>query len=111
MKLETEFRIRLQLMQLEQSSGDGRTADHLTQCCDFIAFSDTQDAKIVKILSQFEPNPPMWVKLFQAPGIFSSHEALLLCQVAREQWLAWVPDHGEIVLDREEFYLEWDGMD
>ncbi|MBW4642723.1 MAG: hypothetical protein KME23_06945 [Goleter apudmare HA4340-LM2] len=39
-----------------------------------------------------------WVKLLQLPNPFSFEEALLLCPVSDHEWLAWIPDHGEAVL-------------
>jgi hypothetical protein len=39
-----------------------------------------------------------WVKLWQLPSPFSFEEALLLCPLSHDQWLAWIPDHGEAVL-------------
>lgn len=86
MKLETEFRVRLQLMQLEQS------------------LKMTTVLPASEVLSQFEPEPSTWVKLVQPPSVFSADEALLLCQCSETQWLAWVPEYGEIVLDIDEFY-------
>ncbi|OUL37638.1 hypothetical protein BV372_01375 [Nostoc sp. T09] len=44
-----------------------------------------------------------WVKLLQLPNPFSFEEALLLCQVAEDEWLAWIPDHGEAVLHTRQF--------
>jgi len=32
------------------------------------------------------------------PTDFSADEALLLCQASETEWVAWVPDHGEILL-------------
>lgn len=48
--------------------------------------------------------PSTWVKLLQLPTPYSFDEALLLCQESEERWLAWVPDCGEVVLHRSEFY-------
>lgn len=45
-----------------------------------------------------------WVKLLQTPGIYAADEAKLLCQASESAWVAWVPDHGEVVLDRSHFY-------
>jgi len=95
MKLETEFRLRLQLMQLEQ------TFDRPDVDCATIT-------PATGFLPPLEPQPSTWVKLVQAPSLFSHDEALLLCSVSDYQWLAWIPDYGEIVLDREEFYQCWD---
>ncbi|MBE9191602.1 hypothetical protein IQ230_14850 [Gloeocapsopsis crepidinum LEGE 06123] len=45
-----------------------------------------------------------WVKLLQSPSEYAFDEAKLLCQESPDTWLAWVPDHGEVVLDRSDFY-------
>lgn len=39
-----------------------------------------------------------WVQLLELPSTFSFDEALLLCQISEDEWLAWIPDHGEAVL-------------
>ncbi|MDZ7949806.1 hypothetical protein [Nostoc sp. DedQUE09] len=44
-----------------------------------------------------------WVKLLQLPNPFSFDEALLLCPVSADEWLAWIPDHGEAILNIREF--------
>lgn len=78
MKLETEFRLHLQRQQLES------------------AFSGCTNA------AEVEVEPCTWVELLYSPSPFSDNEALLLCQCG-DQWLAWVPDYGEILLSRDEF--------
>lgn len=45
-----------------------------------------------------------WVKLIELPSEYSADEALLLCQESPDTWVAWVPDHGEVRLDRSNFY-------
>jgi hypothetical protein len=45
-----------------------------------------------------------WVKLLQLPGEYAFDEAKLLCQESSDTWVAWVPDFGEVVLDRSQFY-------
>ena len=45
-----------------------------------------------------------WVKLLAIPTETSFDEALLLCQESPETWVAWIPDYGEIVLNRSNFY-------
>lgn len=45
-----------------------------------------------------------WVKLIELPSEYSADKALLLCQESPEVWVAWVPDHGEVRLDRSNFY-------
>jgi hypothetical protein len=44
-----------------------------------------------------------WVKLQECPSPYSHDEALLLCQHSDTEWMAWVPDYGEIVLHRGQF--------
>jgi hypothetical protein len=54
--------------------------------------------------TEFIPEPNLWVKLRDSLSPYSFDEALLLCQEASESWIAWVPDFGEIVLERHQFY-------
>jgi hypothetical protein len=49
-------------------------------------------------------NRDAWVKLINPPSQFSDDEALLLCQESPDTWVAWVPDYGEVVLRRNDFY-------
>ena len=44
-----------------------------------------------------------WVNLLQLPNSFSFDEALLLCPISEDEWLAWIPDHGEAVLNIGQF--------
>ena len=44
-----------------------------------------------------------WVHLLELPSTFSYDEALLICQQSEDEWLAWVPDHGEVVLNTRQF--------
>ncbi|MCU0525807.1 MAG: hypothetical protein MUF72_13375 [Elainella sp. Prado103] len=45
-----------------------------------------------------------WVKLLHSPSQYALDEAKLLCQAAPDTWIAWVPDYGEIWLDKSHFY-------
>lgn len=45
-----------------------------------------------------------WVNLLQPPSYFAYEKAKLLCQASEDTWAAWVPDHGEVLLDRSHFY-------
>jgi hypothetical protein len=45
----------------------------------------------------------MWVDLFNPPTAYSFDQAWLLCQCAENQWLAWVPEYGELLLTTDEF--------
>ncbi|MBD6614703.1 hypothetical protein FNW02_02180 [Komarekiella sp. 'clone 1'] len=44
-----------------------------------------------------------WVELLQLPNLYSFDEALLLCAVSEDEWLVWIPDHGEALLHRRQF--------
>lgn len=50
-----------------------------------------------------ERHSSTWVKLQKCPSPYSYDEALLLCQHSDTEWIAWVPDYGEIVLHRSQF--------
>lgn len=49
-------------------------------------------------------NRDAWVKLLQPLSAYSFNEAKLLCEGPSGRWVAWVPDHGEVILDRSDFY-------
>ncbi|MCU0543964.1 MAG: hypothetical protein MUE44_17600 [Oscillatoriaceae cyanobacterium Prado104] len=49
-------------------------------------------------------NRDAWVKLLQPPSEYAFDEARLLCQESPNTWVAWVPDCGEVLLDRSDFY-------
>lgn len=85
MRLETEFRVRLQLMQLERS------------------LPSASGSSVVETRNP-QPTVSTWVKLVRSPNPFCGDEALLLCQYADDQWLAWVPNLGETVLNQDDFY-------
>ena len=53
--------------------------------------------------SQHKLQASTWVKLLELPSTFSFDEALLLCQVTEDEWLAWIPDHGEALLNTRQF--------
>ncbi|MBD2038147.1 hypothetical protein H6F76_24650 [Leptolyngbya sp. FACHB-321] len=88
MRLETEFRLCLQRQGLERLWRDAIDRSALPSAA---------------LVNQPAIAASVWVKLLQPPSAYSSDEALLLCQTADNQWLAWVPDHGEIVLESEQF--------
>lgn len=79
MRLESELRVRLQLRDLEYELQQNLMLD-------------------LPVLQS-----GMWIKLWQLPSPFSADEALLLCQCAADQWLAWVPEYGEILLELGDF--------
>lgn len=88
MRLETEFQLCLQRQSLEWA---------------FLQVSPTFTIAGNGVQAAIAPST--WVKLRSLPATYCSDEALLLCQQSEQQWLAWIPDHGEITLEREEFDL------
>lgn len=56
------------------------------------------------ISAEFVPQSNLWVKLRDPLSAYSFDEALLLCEKANGGWIAWVPDLGEVTLDRHQFY-------
>lgn len=48
---------------------------------------------------------PVWVKLVVVPSAYSHDSALLLCRYSDDEWVAWIPDHGEAILHVSEFYF------
>jgi hypothetical protein len=53
--------------------------------------------------SQQELQADTWVYLLELPSTFSYDEALLLCQTSEDEWVAWIPGHGEAVLHAHQF--------
>ncbi|HTL88989.1 MAG TPA: hypothetical protein VL134_06290 [Leptolyngbya sp.] len=47
--------------------------------------------------------PSMWVQLLNPPTAYSFDQAWLLCQCSENQWVAWVPEYGELLLRTDEF--------
>lgn len=55
-------------------------------------------------IASFTPKPQTWVHLRDIPSTDSFDQAFLLCAADDQTWVAWVPDYGEIWLDRSQFY-------
>ncbi|MBD1902608.1 hypothetical protein NDI44_10925 [Trichocoleus sp. DQ-A3] len=53
--------------------------------------------------SQMDYQDSTWVQLLELPNPYSHDEALLLCQQSEDEWVAWIPDHGEAVLHTSQF--------
>jgi hypothetical protein len=45
-----------------------------------------------------------WVKLLELPSPHSFDKALLLYRFSLKEWIAWVPNYGEICLNENKFY-------
>lgn len=50
-----------------------------------------------------QPQPDTWVQLLESFSPYCQDEALLLCQISNWEWAAWIPDHGEAVVNIEQF--------
>jgi hypothetical protein len=53
-------------------------------------------------LEVFEPQSHQWVQLRERLSAYSFDQALLLCPETGDRWVAWVPDYGEAILQREQ---------
>lgn len=58
--------------------------------------------------TQSDASLAIWVQLAVLPNPYSHNQALLLYRHADDEWMAWIPDHGEAVLHRSEFYFDAD---
>ncbi len=59
------------------------------------------------IRSYFTPvwvDTPVWMDLVASPATSASEQALLLVSCSEVEWLAWIPDYGEIQLHISQFY-------
>lgn len=50
----------------------------------------------------FVPQTHEWVQLRERLSEYSYDQALLLCAEDRDRWVAWVPDYGMAILQREQ---------
>lgn len=50
---------------------------------------------------EFEPDT--WVQLLKLLHDYSHDEALLLCELTADEWVAWIPGHGEAILNVRDF--------
>jgi hypothetical protein len=60
-------------------------------------------ADIWSTTNQYESST--WVHLLESPSPLAYQEALLLCQHSEDEWVAWIPDHGEAVLHISQFCI------
>ncbi len=88
MPLETEFRIYCQLLSILR----GAESQSLAR------LSHPTRPDVASLAS-------IWVNLRPSPGALPGEQALLLCQASEREWVAWIPDYGEVLLDRDAFLL------
>ncbi|MGF1602545.1 MAG: hypothetical protein ACFCU8_11085 [Thermosynechococcaceae cyanobacterium] len=53
----------------------------------------------------FIPQASQWVQLRDCLSPYGADQALLLCESGVDQWVAWVPNHGEALLGREQMVM------
>ncbi|MEB3177992.1 MAG: hypothetical protein VKL59_02965 [Nostocaceae cyanobacterium] len=85
-------------MKLDRHPGDSAVQELRWQNLDWSTKSYVKD-------SSLELQPSTWVNLLELPNPYSFHQALLLCQISQNEWVAWIPDHGEAVLHTSLFCL------
>lgn len=54
----------------------------------------------------FNPTANQWVQLRDPLSEYSANQALLLCEAGPDQWVAWVPNFGQVTLGREQMVME-----
>ncbi len=56
-----------------------------------------------------QPQLDTWVRLLEPESFnpFCHDEALLLCQISNWEWIAWIPDCGEAVINIDQFCVEY----
>ena len=64
---------------------------------------DWSNHKFYYTSSQQEYQAETSVKLLDLTRTYSNDEELLICQVAEDEWVAWIPDCGEAVLKTRQF--------
>ncbi len=45
-----------------------------------------------------------WVKLLESQSEYAFGEAKLLCEQSPNTWMVWIPDHGQAILNKSDFY-------
>jgi hypothetical protein len=56
----------------------------------------------VALPERFIPQAHQWVQLRDRLSEYSADQALLLCEVESDQWIAWVPNLGQVMLGRDQ---------
>lgn len=73
-----------------------------------ITASSTPAQTITSQLSQIsyslEVKSQPWVKLSSRPSPYCSDKARLLYRISFNEWVAWIPDYGEVRLKNNQFH-------
>lgn len=72
--------------------------------CPLVVESDVNTTPIWNSVCHINYTRDTWVNLLQLPSRFAYEKAKLLCPASDSSWAAWVPNHGEVILDRSHFY-------
>lgn len=56
-------------------------------------------------LEAFSPTANQWVQLRDRLSEYSADQALLLCEIDSDQWVAWVPNYGQATLGRAQMVM------
>lgn len=64
----------------------------------------SRPAKVSTPVAGFVPKRDLWVQLRNAPSDYAYDQAVLVCELNADEWIAWVPGHGELVLNRSQFH-------
>lgn len=74
-----------------------RDAKSKVQWC-WVSLDQIQETKAIP-----QPEANTWVQLLELLNPYCHDEALLLCPISDREWVAWIPDHGEAVINIEQF--------
>ncbi|MGC9525154.1 MAG: hypothetical protein ACP5D7_06390 [Limnospira sp.] len=64
---------------------------------------------LIGLGSASEVSVPVWVYLMESPDPLAPEEALLLCERTQGEWVAWIPEYGEAILYRQQFFRIGEG--
>lgn len=72
--------------------------------CPLVVEPEVHTAPIWNAVCHINYTRDTWVNLLQLPSRYAYEKAKLLCPASDSSWAAWVPNHGEVILDRSHFY-------
>ncbi|NJN48729.1 MAG: hypothetical protein HC805_01635 [Alkalinema sp. RL_2_19] len=55
-------------------------------------------------VDRFVPQRDLWVQLRNTPAKYAHDQALLVCELDADEWMAWVPGFGELCVNRSQFH-------
>lgn len=54
-----------------------------------------------------QPAADTWVRLLEPANSYCDGDALLLCPISNEEWLAWLPSQGETLISTTQFCIPY----